>query len=72
MKYTINDTTLTSIADAIRAKGGTSAALTPAQMPEAIAAIQAGGGGGLTVDDNGNATIGGNSFAVDDNGNATV
>lgn len=45
-KYTINDTTLTSIADAIRAKGGTSAALTPAQMPEAIAAIQAGGGGG--------------------------
>ena len=46
-KYTINDTTLTSIADAIRAKGGTSAALTPAQMAEAIAAIQAGGGGGL-------------------------
>ena len=45
-KYTINDTTLTSIADAIRAKGGTSAALTPAQMAEAIAAIQAGGGGG--------------------------
>lgn len=44
-KYTINDTTLTSIADAIRAKGGTSAALTPAQMAEAIAAIQAGGGG---------------------------
>jgi hypothetical protein len=47
-KYTINDTTLTGIADAIRAKGGTSAALTPAQMPEAIAAIQAGGGGGAT------------------------
>ena len=45
-KYTINDTTLTSIADAIRAKGGTSAALTPAQMAEAISAIQAGGGGG--------------------------
>lgn len=45
-KYTINDTTLTSIADAIRAKGGTSAALTPSQMAEAIAAIQAGGGGG--------------------------
>lgn len=44
-KYTINDTTLTSIADAIRAKGGTTAALTPAQMAEAIAAIQAGGGG---------------------------
>lgn len=43
-KYTINDTTLTSIADAIRAKGGTTAALTPAQMAEAIAAIQAGGG----------------------------
>lgn len=46
MKYTINDTTLTSIADAIRAKGGTTAALTPSQMAEAIAAIQAGGGGG--------------------------
>jgi hypothetical protein len=44
-KYTINDTTLTGIADAIRAKGGTSAALTPAQMAEAIAAIQTGGGG---------------------------
>ena len=48
-KYTINDTTLTSIADAIRAKGGTSAALTPAQMAEAISAIQAGGGGGGTT-----------------------
>ena len=45
-KYTINDTTLTGIADAIRAKGGTTAALTPAQMAEAIAAIEAGGGGG--------------------------
>ena len=48
-KYTINDTTLTGIADAIRAKGGTSAALTPAQMAEAIAAIQAGGGGGAEI-----------------------
>ena len=48
-KYTINDTTLTSIADAIRAKGGTSAALTPSQMAEAIAAIQAGGGGGAEI-----------------------
>lgn len=48
-KYTINDTTLTSIADAIRAKGGTSAALTPAQMAEAIAAIQAGGGVSISL-----------------------
>lgn len=49
-KYTINDTTLTSIADAIRAKGGTSAALTPSQMAEAIAAIQAGGGDSNGID----------------------
>ena len=35
---------LTSIADAIREKGGTTEKLTLAQMPDAIAAIQAGGG----------------------------
>ena len=29
-------------------------------------------GGGLTVDKDGNATIGGNTFAVDENGNAVV
>lgn len=36
---------LTSIANAIREKGGTTEKLTLAQMPDAIAAIQAGGGG---------------------------
>ena len=38
---------LRQIADAIRAKGGTSAQLAfPAAMAEAIAAIESGGGGG--------------------------
>ena len=44
-KALITESTLTAIADAIRAKGGTSAALTPAQMATAIAAIPSGGGG---------------------------
>ena len=46
-KYTIEDTTLTNIADAIRAKGNTTETLTPTQMPNAISAIQAGGGEGV-------------------------
>lgn len=33
------------IADAIRERGGTSATLTPAQMPQAILDIPGGGGG---------------------------
>ena len=37
------NTLFQNIADAIRERGGTSAALTPAQMPAAIAAIPAGG-----------------------------
>ena len=41
-KYTIEDTTLTSIADAIRTKGNTTESLTPTQMPDAINAIEAG------------------------------
>lgn len=44
-KALITESTLTAIADAIRAKGGTSAALTPAQMSAAITAIPSGGGG---------------------------
>lgn len=43
-KALITESTLTAIADAIRAKGGTSAALTPAQMAAAITAIPSGGG----------------------------
>ena len=37
---------LTAIADAIRAKGGTTGTMTLAEMPEKIAAIQTGGAGG--------------------------
>ena len=44
-KYSIEDSTLSAIAEAIREKGGTTEAMTPADMAEAIAAIQAGGGG---------------------------
>ena len=47
--YKIEDTTLTNIADAIRTKGGTTATLTPTQMPDAISAIQTGEGGGGSV-----------------------
>lgn len=45
-KYSIEDTTLTNIANAIRTKGNTTDTLTPTQMPDAINAIQAGGGSG--------------------------
>lgn len=44
-KYSIEDTTLTNIANAIREKGGTEETLTPLEMPDAIAAIEATGGG---------------------------
>ena len=44
------DAGLKQIADAIREKGGTSGSLAfPAAMAEAIAAIEAGGGGGVSV-----------------------
>lgn len=42
-EYLIQDTTLSAIADAIRAKTGTSEQLTPEQMAAAITNIQAGG-----------------------------
>ena len=45
--YTIQDTTLTDIADAIREKTGTSDTYKPTEMADAIAAIEAGGGGDL-------------------------
>ena len=48
--YWVTDTELTSIADAIRAKGGTSASLTfPTGFADAIDAIPSGGGGSHTV-----------------------
>lgn len=43
--YLIQDSTLSGIADAIRAKTGKSAAMTPVQMPSEIDSIQTGGGG---------------------------
>ena len=45
-EYLIQDTTLDAIADAINAKTGGSAAMTPAEMVTAIGSIS--GGGGLT------------------------
>ena len=44
-EYLIQDTTLSAIADAIRAKTGTAERLTPEQMIAAITNIQSGGGG---------------------------
>lgn len=42
-KMLINDSTLTAIADAIRAKGGTSEVMLPGDMAELIEALPAGG-----------------------------
>lgn len=44
-KYSIEDSTLQGIADAIRAKAGTSDPIATSAFAEAIAAIEAGGGG---------------------------
>jgi len=61
--YLVTDTELTSIADAIRTKGGTSASLTfPTGFVNAIDAIPSGGGGGvntctLTIGSDGNVTV---------------
>lgn len=49
--YTIQDTTLTAIADAINAKTGGSSAMSPAQMATAIANIPSGGGSDLSAVD---------------------
>ena len=45
-KYVIDSETLTDIADAIRAKTGDSASMTPLEMPDEIASISGGGGAG--------------------------
>lgn len=50
-KYTIEDTSLTNIADAIRAKTGDSETITVALMPAAIEAIETGGGGSADFPD---------------------
>lgn len=50
-EYLVNSADLTALADAIRTKGGTSSLLEfPGGFADAIAAIQAGGGGGLAYD----------------------
>ena len=46
-KYTIDSSTLTNIADAIRAQTGGSSQITPLEMPTKIASISGGGGGGV-------------------------
>lgn len=48
-KVFIEETTLTSIGDAIRGKTGDSALLNPLDMPTAIESIEAGGGGGTDL-----------------------
>lgn len=45
--YIIKDTTLTAIADSIRAKTGTTNKISPADMPSAIEGITGGGGGSV-------------------------
>ena len=49
--YLIKDTTLTNIADAIRAKKSSTDTYTPAEMATAISSIESGGGGGPTTED---------------------
>lgn len=49
--YLIKDTTLTNIADAIRAKKSSTDTYTPAEMATAISSIQTGGSGGPTAED---------------------
>lgn len=48
-KYVITDTTLSNIADAIRAKTGKADMITPEQMPTEIAGITTGGGSSADV-----------------------
>ena len=51
--YLVSGSTLSAIADAIRAKAGITDAMTPSEMPEKIASIQVGGssGGYSTIDE---------------------
>lgn len=46
----INDATLTAIANAIRAKNGTTTTYKPSQMASAISSIQGGGNSGVNID----------------------
>lgn len=49
-KVSINETTLTAIGDAIRAKTGKSGLIAPGSMPDEIASITGGGGGDIEVE----------------------
>lgn len=46
-KVYLEDSTLTNIANAIRAKAGNSTQLLPSEMPAAITSLPSGGGGGI-------------------------
>lgn len=50
MEYLVQGASLTAIADAIRAKDGSTDKLTLAQMPEKITNIQTGGGDLSSID----------------------
>lgn len=60
-EYLIQDSTLTDIADAIREKTGDSALMTPAEMVEAIAGIETGGGGATSFTFNPARTVSNNN-----------
>lgn len=63
-EYLIQDSTLTDIADAIRAKTGSAAGMTPVQMVTAIGSIPTGGGGGLELLASGSFTLASEGVAV--------
>lgn len=50
-KYVIDSSTLTSIADAVRTKGGTTDPIVVSDIPTAITNLPSGGGEGLTAED---------------------
>lgn len=64
-KYSINDTTLTAIADSIRSKAGTSDPIQVSGFADAIAAIPTGGGGGEVVFKNAFITPTANATVID-------
>lgn len=64
MKYVIDGETITDIADAIRAKTGDSASMTPLEMPDEIASIS-GGGGATWTEFTATSTVGNTQAARD-------
>ena len=71
----VDEASLTAVADAIRAKGGTSEQMEfPDGFVSAVGAIQTGGGGDSVTDDgNGNITINAlYSFTYTDDGNGNL